>query len=195
MNLHDVVKAWDEAPLDALHPTRAVSEEEYEASGREAAKALMQVLSPGSRVVDFGCGDGRVAIPIHNRNHARIIGVDSSPTMIEALRKRAPRMPTLVSDGSDLAEQLDGKVDAIICLAVLIHHRFADGAEIVTNLVKALRPGGLLIAHWPTAPEPYERKTWIEVTYWGELEQAVLAAELGLRRIEADLPWSLWKLS
>lgn len=191
MKFRDVVEAWDAASHDAIHPTRAVSEEAYEASGQAQADALAKVLPKGT-VVDFGCGDGRVAIPLAKHGY-RVIGVDASPNMVAALNTRDPSIPTLVSDGSDLAEQLDRKADAVICLAVLIHHDYEGGRQILAGLREVLRPGGMLIAHWPTSAEPYERRTWIEVTYWTEEEQARVAEELGLRPVDTELPWSVWK--
>jgi 2-polyprenyl-3-methyl-5-hydroxy-6-metoxy-1,4-benzoquinol methylase len=191
ISFNDVVKAWDAAPFDAIHPTRAVSEAEYEASGQEQADALAKVLPHGT-VLDFGCGDGRVAIPLA-RHGFKVIGADASPRMREALRARDEHLPTLVTDGSDLAEQLGRKVDSIICLAVLIHHDHEGGKRILTALRSVLRQGGLMILHWPTQERAYERKTWIEVTYWTKAEQEAMMAELGLQEVDLGLPWSIWK--
>jgi SAM-dependent methyltransferase len=195
VKFQDVVEAWDGA-FDAIHPSREhESEEAYWESGREQAQKLMQVFKDGSRIVDFGCGDGRVAIPLHRRNFARVIGVDSSSKMIEALREREPSLPALVNDGTGLAGLLDRKVDGLYCLAVLIHHDYADGERLVGELARAVRKGGLLVLDWPTSEAPGERQAWIEVTTWPKAWQAQIGALNGLERVENDLPWSTWKMT
>jgi len=152
ISFNDVVTAWDAAPFDAIHPTRAVSEAEYEASGQEQADALAAVLPHGT-VLDFGCGDGRVAIPLAAHGF-KVIGADASPRMCEALRARDEHVPTIVSDGSNLAEQLDRKVDAVICLAVLIHHDHEGGKADPHRAALGVAPGR---SHDPALAHPGSR--------------------------------------
>ena len=194
MKFQDVLAAWDAAPLDAIHPTRSVSEEAYRRSGEAQAKALAPVLPKNGRVVDFGCGDGRVTIPLYHLG-VDVVGVDASPKMLDALSASAPEVPTRLSDGSDLAEQLGEPVDALICLAVLIHHDYSSSREIIANLRRAVRRGGRLILDWPVSETPTERRAWIEVTTWGAEQQAEVAKELGLRRVKRKLDWSVWTVT
>lgn len=193
MKFQDVIDAWDKAPLDAIHPTRAVSERAYRRSGEVSAQDLLKVLAKGS-VVDFGCGDGRVAVPLRVYG-VNVTAVDASPNMIDALLKRDPGMPCFVSDGTDLVERLGHYVDAVICLAVLIHHGYEDGEQIVANLAAAVRPGGLLILHWPTSEHPSERQTWIQVTTWGDEQQQRITEALGLRKLDLGLEWSCFEVA
>ena len=191
MKFQDVLAAWDAAPLDAIHPTRAISEEAYRRSGEAQAKTLAAVLPKNGRVVDFGCGDGRVTIPLHHLG-VDVVGVDASAKMLAALSANAPDVPTLLSDGSDLAEQLGEPADALFCLAVLIHHDYSSGREIIANLRRAVRRGGRLVLDWPVSETPTERQAWIEVTTWSSEQQTQVAKELGLRRVKRKLDWSVW---
>src|SRR5207237_4626831 len=59
---------------------------------REEARAA------GSPIVELGVGTGRIAIPIA-ADGIRVIGVDSSPGMLEVCRERA--------DGAGLSDLLD----------------------------------------------------------------------------------------
>ncbi|WP_433364062.1 class I SAM-dependent methyltransferase [Streptosporangium sp. CA-115845] len=194
MNAHDVIKAWDEAGPKHIHPSRGVSEEAYWASGEQTAHQLAEVLKPGWRVVDFGVGDGRVAIPLR-RLGFEVTGADASPTMLTALAGNDPGLPQVQTDGSDLYAQLGHKADAVVCLAVLIHHGRASVLTILDGLCKAVRKGGLLILDWPTSAHPEEAQIWIDVTTWDPDVQQAEAAKRGLKRVEGDHPWAVFRKS
>lgn len=186
----DVITAWDAADPVAIHPTRAISEEAYWASGAQQAKALTGVIPAGSTVLDYGCGDGRVAISLAELGY-RVIGVDSSPRMLEALKGNQPEIRCVLSDGCDL--RLDESADAAICLSVLIHHGWADGEALVGAISRVVRPGGLLILDWSTIATPEERRTWIEVTTRPADRQRAVMDRLNLDPVSSSLPWSVRK--
>ncbi|MEV0917852.1 class I SAM-dependent methyltransferase [Streptomyces sp. NPDC049967] len=188
----DVIAAWDQADPADIHPLRQVSELAYLNSGASQAEQIATVIPVGSSVVDFGCGDGRVAVPLQGLGF-NVTGVDSSPAMLKRLSARAPAMTTVQSDGLNLAARLDEPVDAVIALAILIHHSRADGARIITGLATAVRPGGHLILDWPVSEHPRDGRHWIDITTWGADEQAALVRKLGLTPVDTDLPWSVWR--
>lgn len=148
---------------------------------------LATVIPTRGRVVDFGCGDGRVTLPMRELGY-NVIAVDSSVKMLATINE-----PTLWSDGSDLSDLLGMGVSTIYSLAVLIHHDYAGQREIIANLAKATRKGGLLVLDWPTSKNPYERKGWIEVTTISEADRAATAKDLGLIQQQSDLPWPVYK--
>lgn len=64
----------------------------YEATPYEALERLAEVYSfrKDHRVVDFGCGRGRVAFFIHNRFHVPVVGIEAhDKTYEEALANKA----------------------------------------------------------------------------------------------------------
>lgn len=191
MSLADITGAWDRADPAAIHPTRRISEDAYRESGEAQAAMLATVLEPACSVVDFGCGDGRVTVPL-SAHGFDVTGADASPNMLRRLRERAPGTRTVNSDGTDLADRLGSQVDAVVCLAVLIHHDYEAGARIITGLTEAVRAGGALILDWPTADVPHERGHWIDVTTWSIRARDKLADRLGLTAVDSDLPWSVW---
>lgn len=197
MKFRDVVKAWDEANPAAIHPLRAVSEKAYVESGRIQAKALARVAPEDSMVVDFGCGDGRVTGPLAEiLGNNRVMGIDSSERMLKSLRGRYPHIATRRSDGSNLDTLLRPGVGLLFCLAVLIHHDWAGGKALVTNMAKAVKPGGLLVLNWPTDSKPQERAHWIDVTTWDRQAKADLAESLGLKRVDVGLPeWTTYEVA
>jgi SAM-dependent methyltransferase len=86
------------------------------------ARAL--AVSPGSRVLDVGCGVGRWSRLLAARG-ALVTGIDLSPTMIEEARRRtharalAGRCHFLVQDVAAL--ELPGRFERILSVTVLQH--------------------------------------------------------------------------
>jgi len=187
----DVVDAWDRADPRRIHPSRDESEQAYWDSGREQAAKITAGLRAagvhvGGSVLDYGCGDGRVAVPMAAQGW-RVIAADTSPRMVDRLRRNAGDTVTVAPVDSLPV------VDAAYCLAVLIHHDRASAARIVATIAGAVRDGGLLVLDWPTSVTPQERDSWIGVTTWAPAERAAVAGRLGLVPADVGLPWSTWR--
>lgn len=198
--LKDVVSAWRHADPKHIHPAREhMSESAYWESGRPAAEFVWNLLRGDGAVIDFGCGDGRIAIPMAKLG-LEVVAVDAAPEMIERLehqmrvQKVDGMLYTLVSDGSQIDKKypLD-EFDAVNARAVFIHHSHDDVAMLVRNLSACLRVGGFLIADWPTGPH-HVRRDWIDVTIWSPEEREKVAASAGLTLVSEgndNLP-SVW---
>ncbi|MFJ4785138.1 class I SAM-dependent methyltransferase [Streptomyces sp. NPDC088794] len=192
MTAADIIEAWDQADPAAIHPTRAIDEDAYWGSGRDQASDLATVLPTGCKVVDFGCGDGRVAIPLRQLGYD-VTAVDASPTMLDRLHQHDSDMPTVVSDGTDLYAALGKKTDAVVALAVLIHHSYADCLALLAGLRQAVKLGGILVLDWPVSDEPVEGQSWLEVTTWSQQAHDDACARIGLKPVDAQLPWGVYK--
>lgn len=194
MSAEDVIKAWDQPEArGAIHPTRGISEDAYLASGATQARLLAEELPLGARVMDFGCGDGRVAIPLRAMGFD-VTGVDASPRMLAALTERDPDLTTFQSDSSDFSKHLGRrKFDAVYCLAVLIHHDYDTGEQLVERLRSVVKKGGILALDWPTSNEPSDGHGWIGVTTWPQERQDEITARLKMERVDVDRPWSVWR--
>jgi trans-aconitate 2-methyltransferase len=105
-------------------------------------------LAGDERVLDAGCGSGRVTELLATRlPRGRVVALDGSPAMVEAARERlarfGDRVEFVVAD-LGLALPLEGPVDAILSTATF--HWVPDHDALFANLAAVLRPGGRLVA-------------------------------------------------
>lgn len=193
MTAEAVIQAWDAADPTAIHPLRNVSEDAYWQSGKAQADMLAAVIPDGAKVMDFGCGDGRVAIPMAALGY-EVTAVDSSQRMLDRLTERAPDVTTVQAAAEGIAAHLGRRrMDAVYCLAVLIHHSYTDCLNIVAKLRAATKLGGILVLDWPVSDTPAEADSWIGVTTWSPQQQADACARIGLEPIDSGLPWGVYR--
>lgn len=196
-----VVDAWDRdgaAGGHGIHPL-PVDSAEWWALGEIQAAQVDDYADPGAFVIDFGCGYGRLAIPLAQAGYT-VLAVDASQAMLDGLTARAAdsgvEVGTLRSDGSDLGIIVDHVVGeraaVVIARAVLIHHDYAGVERLITALAGVLRPGGTLIADWPVSEHPSERRDWIGVTTWALRHRAEVAARAGLEPVDTG-DVSVWR--
>ena len=105
-------------------------------------------LAGDERVLDAGCGSGRVTELLAARlPRGRVIALDGSAAMIAAARERlAPFGDRIDYVVADLGQPLpiDAPVDAILSTATF--HWVLDHDALFANLAAVLRPGGWLVA-------------------------------------------------
>ncbi|MGY1837312.1 class I SAM-dependent methyltransferase [Blastococcus sp. SYSU DS0510] len=80
------------------------------------ARLVDAMLPRGSRVLDAGCGPGRVGGYLHEVGH-RVVGVDVDPVLIAAAEEDHPGPRWLVGDLAELdlpAQGIDEPFDAIV---------------------------------------------------------------------------------
>src|SRR5690242_21833370 len=97
---------WEElTAADPAHSTwyverfRALAAEGTDIVGE--ARLVDAMLTRGSRVLDAGCGPGRVGAELAARGH-QVVGVDVDPLLVEAAREDHPGPTWLVADLSTL---------------------------------------------------------------------------------------------
>jgi len=107
--------------------------------GRE----LLQVLAPrpGERILDVGCGTGRLTAEIANSG-AEVVGIDYSPTMVAQARANFPQLRFETQDACNMPYH--GEFDAVFSNAAL--HRIQPAEEAAAAMSRALKRGGRLVA-------------------------------------------------
>ena len=125
--------SWDAATYERVaDPQEAWAREIIARSGIER----------GDRVLDAGCGGGRVTRLLLDLTDD-VIAVDSDPAMVEQARATLPdSVPVLHQDLLDL--DLGAPVDVAFSCAVF--HWITDHDRLFRRLHAALRPGGRLVA-------------------------------------------------
>ncbi|MGO8958180.1 MAG: class I SAM-dependent methyltransferase [Streptosporangiaceae bacterium] len=105
-------------------------------------------VGPGDMVIDLGCGNGQISIPLA-REGAEVLGIDVSPAMANQVRAEAKRQGLSTLDVIALpVEELDlppASADLIVSSYALHHLRDRDKARLVEAAITWLRPGGRLL--------------------------------------------------
>lgn len=112
---------------------------------RVAAERLVELATPGSTVVDTGCGTGLVGAALRDLDADLVLdGVDISPGMLEQARGTGAYRNLLAADLTQPLEVADDSYDAAICVGT-----FTDGhigPSGFDDLVRVVRPGGIIVA-------------------------------------------------
>jgi SAM-dependent methyltransferase len=93
--------------------------------------------APHGRTLDVGCGEGRVARDLATRGH-RVVGVDSSPTLIDFARRADPEGEYVVADAAALPFP-DDSFDLAVAFNSLMDVDDMPGA--VREVARVLRRG------------------------------------------------------
>jgi SAM-dependent methyltransferase len=120
--------------------------------------ALRQVAEEAANqpILDLGVGGGRTVKPLLKVS-ADYLGVDYSPEMIEACRKRFPQQRFAVADARDLSTIADGTVFLVsfgwsgLCM---VDHD--DRLKILREIYRVLRPGGVFLLTTYNQDSPVE---------------------------------------
>jgi SAM-dependent methyltransferase len=135
---------------------------------------VMELLAsqPGEHILDLGCGDGVLTDKIAAAG-AIVVGVDGSPDMIAAARKRG--LDAHVMDGQALA--FEPEFDAVFSNAAL--HWMRDAGAVAQGVFRALKPGGRFVGEMGGAGNV--------AAIWQAMDEEL--AERGLSLPEAHLHW------
>jgi SAM-dependent methyltransferase len=106
-----------------------------------------RLLARGARVVDGGCGTGRVGIELARRGH-HVVGVDVDASMLAEARRASPDGTWIEADLLDVtAEQVGAPVDLVVLAGnVVVYLTPGTEPDVAPHLATWLAPGGLLVA-------------------------------------------------
>jgi len=115
----------------------------------QRCRALLDPAFAPQRVLDFGCGVGRVLLPFAGMA-SEVVGVDISPSMLAEARRNCDReghsnVELLPSD--DALSAVVGDFDLVHTCIVIQHIEIGRGLQLFQELVRRVRPGGIGALH------------------------------------------------
>lgn len=113
---------------------------------------VRRYLPAACRIIDLGCGTGRVAVPLAAAGH-RVTAVDLSPEMLRVTGEKAAaagvRIDRVLANIVEPDGLRDESFDAALCLFATLGMVVGAGARrrVVSNAYRLLRPGGAFLLH------------------------------------------------
>lgn len=154
-------------------------------------RAVLAALGPakGGRVVDIGCGTGRLTALLE-AGGAHVIGVDLDSAMLAVAADRVPGRLAL-ADAARLPIT-DGWADAAVTVATL---EFTSAvAAVLAEMVRITRPGGRVVAAvlnprsvWGLLDRPARRDPYAKGCFVTRAELAHLGAQHGRVHLDGAL--------
>lgn len=167
----------DRGLWDYLHDERLARDYDASLAGTplfEADEAFVAAhCAPGGRMLDLGCGTGRLLIALGRRGHS-VVGVDLSSSMLAVSAEKAAAVGVAVdlvhANLTELECLAERTFDCVACLfSTLGMVRGHDNRRrVVAHAWRLLRPGGRFVLH--------VHNRWFSC--WDRAGRAWLAADL-----------------
>jgi 2-polyprenyl-3-methyl-5-hydroxy-6-metoxy-1,4-benzoquinol methylase len=153
------------------------------------ARFVDALLPRAARVLDAGCGPGRVGATLHARGHT-VVGVDVDAELIAAARADHPGPRWEVADLSTFA--LDEEPFDAVVLAGNVLVFVAPGTErdVLARLYAHVRPDGVVVTGFAT-DRPYGLSAFDDDCAAAGLVLEHRFATWDLRPWEADASWAV----
>jgi SAM-dependent methyltransferase len=148
------------------------------------------------RVLDVGCGSGRVAEFVLDAGASHCVGIDFSEPMIELARRRLARFENRVELRVEdfLTASFDGRFDVILALGLFDYlpdpHRFSR------KMFELCSPGGCVVGSFPTwsllkgpiRKVRYELIGHVRIFNYSRRELELMLGASGFGRVEVLAP-------
>lgn len=130
--------------LELDSPELAAAYDEVGTRQFNHGKVLIQSVGvqPGERVLDVGCGTGRLGQYVAELvgPAGEVLGIDPLPLRIEIAGRKHPRFRASVGRAEDLSAFTDRSFDLVYANSVF--HWVADKPKALREALRVLRPGG-----------------------------------------------------
>jgi 2-polyprenyl-3-methyl-5-hydroxy-6-metoxy-1,4-benzoquinol methylase len=101
-------------------------------------------------MLEYGCGLGRLAIPLSRRSGS-VTAIDRSPVMLDLAKREAERRGAghIAFETPDAFLATPRKFDLVVCYHVLQRLPRPEGLSLLEALVDRMSPGGVGVFQWP----------------------------------------------
>jgi SAM-dependent methyltransferase len=121
------------------------------------ARLVDAMLARASRVLDAGCGPGRVGAELHARGH-EVVGADADPELIAAAEEDHPGPHWVVADLAELDLAAQGEPDpfdaAVLAGNVMAFVAPGTEGEVLRRVGAHVKPDGFVIVGFHTDRVP-----------------------------------------
>lgn len=131
---------------------------EYDLFGKLEALLLRKLgLSDGMRIVDLGCGSGRLAAALHGMASVSYVGIDIVQLLLDYAKRKAPSYEFVLHRDLSIPIQ-DNSVDMVSAFSLFTHLLHVESYVYLEECYRILKPGGKVVfsflefaepGHWP----------------------------------------------
>jgi len=154
---------------DPDHSTRYI--ERFEKMAREGrdlngeARFIDVMVGRGSRILDAGCGPGRVGGKLFEFGHT-VVGIDIDRVLIEAAQSNHPGPTWIVGDlaTTDMtSEPAGGDFDCIVCAGNVMRFLAPDTRrDVLANFRRGLAADGRVVIGFGSGGGPYDFSDYLD---------------------------------
>jgi ubiquinone/menaquinone biosynthesis C-methylase UbiE len=113
------------------------------------ALLLKYGVQRGARWLDLGCGPGGNLRLLDGMGPDLIVGVDLSPIALKLAQSKTPAAALVRADIAACIPFADASFDAVTLLNVLYHRWIERDSEVLREVARVLRPGGIVLVTEP----------------------------------------------
>lgn len=117
--------------------------------GAETVRSWCRELPAGATVLDLGCGAG---VPVSESlidEGCRVYGIDASPTLVEAFRRRFPEVP-VACEPAEESDFFGRSFDGVVAIGLIFLLSPEAQRQVIRRVATALNPRGRFLFTAPT---------------------------------------------
>lgn len=139
------VEQWDFNKAERC--SSELTPQEYWPYINRRVEYAVPLLNPSDIVLDMACGDGYITNNL-SRFCKEIIGVDYSEDSLENMRRMYPSIESRHMSATNLNFPSES-FDKVVCFELLEHLTILQAQKAVSELIRVLKPGGIIIGSTP----------------------------------------------